>query len=65
MTMRHSVIIDFALALGTIALEFFALSWLAKGRARWTAKQLAHRARRPVAYVKHAVRQARRPVKNR
>ena len=49
----------------TIALEFFALSWLAKGRARWTAKQIAQRARRPVAYVKHAVREARRPVKKR
>jgi hypothetical protein len=49
----------------TIALEFFALSWLTKGRARWTAKQIAHRAKRPVAYVRHAVREARLPVKRR
>ena len=45
----------------TIALEAFALSWLVKGRVRWTAKQIVHRARRPVAFAKHVVNEVRRP----
>ena len=47
--------------LESLALEAFAISWLVKGRASWTAKQVVHRARRPVAFAKHAVRAARQP----
>ena len=45
----------------SVALEFFAVSWLVKGRGWWTAKQLAHRARRPVHYAKHVARVVRAP----
>lgn len=45
----------------TAALELFAISWLVKGRAQWTAKQLMHRARRPLDFAKHAWREARAP----
>jgi hypothetical protein len=47
--------------LESVALEAFAVSWLVKGRAHWTAKQLLQRARRPVAYAKHVVGSPRRP----
>jgi hypothetical protein len=49
----------------TVALEFFAISWLVKGRAQWTAAQLIQRARRPVDFAKHVVREARRPQRRR
>ena len=45
--------------LESVALEAFAVSWLVKGRVHWTAKQLLHRARRPVTFAKHVVRTAR------
>jgi len=47
----------------TIALEAFAVSWLVKGRVRWTATQVVHRARRPVDFAKHVVKEVRRPQK--
>jgi hypothetical protein len=50
--------------LESVALEAFAVSWLVKGRAHWTAKQLLDRARRPVAFAKHVV-SARQPRRGR
>jgi hypothetical protein len=51
--------------LESVALEAFAVSWLVKGRAHWTAKQLLHRARRPADFAKHVVRAARQPRRGR
>jgi hypothetical protein len=47
--------------LESVALEAFAISWLVKGRAQWTAQQLWHRAKRPMKYAKHVARAAREP----
>jgi hypothetical protein len=47
--------------LESVALEAFAISWLVKGRAHWTAKQILRRARQPVAFARHVARAARQP----
>jgi MFS family permease len=49
----------------TIALEAFAISWLVKGKVRWTARQLLHRARNPKRFAEHVVKEARRPQRKR